>query len=264
VRALDFVVRDDGIALTTGSRQEVRGTVLVAADGLRSTLRRRLGHQIEPHFAHHTAWRALVPAEAVPPALAGATVNLWLGRDGHLVHYPIRGERMINVVAIVRDDWQDSGWSSPGSRTELLERFPATVWHASARELLGATVYWQKWALADCAPLPHWGQGSVTLLGDAAHPMLPFLAQGAAMAIEDAAVLASCLGRTPDDVASALRAYERVRIPRTTRTQRAARRNATAYHMGGAKSFVRALALRAMGGDRLIRHYDWLYGWTPP
>src|SRR5262249_21792389 len=172
--------------------------------------------------------------------------------------------RLINVVAIVRDDWEEPGWSAPGTRAELLDRFPASQWHASARELLGAPVYWQKWALADCAPLARWGNGRVTLLGDAAHPMLPFLAQGAAMAIEDAAVLASCIARAPDDTAAALRSYERMRLPRTTRTQAAARRNSTAYHMGGVQAVVRALALRAMGGDRLIRHYDWLYGWTPP
>ena len=101
----------------------------------------------------------------------------------------------------------------------------------------------------------------MTLLGDAAHPMLPYLAQGAAMAIEDAAVLAACLARTPDDAAGAFRAYERMRIPRTTRTQRAARRNSSAYHMGGAASLCCGRwRCCAMGGERLIRRYDWLYG----
>jgi salicylate hydroxylase len=103
----------------------------------------------------------------------------------------------------------------------------------------------------------------VTLLGDAAHPMLPFLAQGAAMAIEDAAVLAQCLAQAPDDAPAALRSYEAKRLKRTARTQIAARRNGSAYHMGGAQALVRSLALMVMGGPGLLRRYDWLYRWTP-
>ena len=103
----------------------------------------------------------------------------------------------------------------------------------------------------------------MTLLGDAAHPTLPYLAQGAAMAIEDAAVLGRSLARSPDDAAAAMRRYERARIARTARVQRAARRNGSVYHMGGAEAVLRTLALIALGGDRLVRRYDWLYGWKP-
>jgi salicylate hydroxylase len=135
------------------------------------------------------------------------------------------------------------------------------MWQAPARELIGAAAQWRKWALYDCAPLKRWGSGPVTLLGDAAHPMLPYLAQGAAMAIEDAAVLAQCLARTPDDTPGALRRYEDQRLDRTRRAQRAARRNGMVYHMGGAEAFLRTLALLAMRGSGLLRHYDWLYRW---
>jgi salicylate hydroxylase len=173
---------------------------------------------------------------------------------------------MINVVAIVGDDWREPGWNTPGEPRELLGRFSADEWHANARDLLAASERWQKWALFACAPLATWGttwgNGRVTLLGDAAHPMLPYLAQGAAMAIEDAAVLAACLDRNPD-VAAALRTYEATRLPRTARVQRDASRNATVYHMSGTAAVLRSLALMAMGGDRLISRYDWLYGWTP-
>src|SRR4029077_5196889 len=116
----------------------------------------------------------------------------------------------------------------------------------------------QKWALHDFAPLGRWGRGPATLLGDAAHPMLPYLAQGAAMAIEDAAVLADCLAGVPGDPATALRTYEDLRRPRTRRTQRAARCNGTVYHLGGAAAWLRSLALMAMG-ERLISRYGWLY-----
>src|SRR5262249_22331132 len=120
-------------------------------------------------------------------------VNLWFGTRAHLVHYPVRGGSLINVVAIVRDDWREPGWSAPGERAEILARYHAPMWSAVPRALLAAPEHWQKWALYDRPPLARWGKGAVTLLGDAAHPMLPYLAQGAAMAIEDAAVLAQRL-----------------------------------------------------------------------
>ena len=170
---------------------------------------------------------------------------------------------MVNVVAILRDTAPAPGWSAPAPGHELLARFPPAKWQASVRALLGAAEHWQKWALHDCAPLRRWGKGPVTLLGDAAHAMLPYLAQGAATAIEDAAVLGDCLARAPDDPESALRAYENSRRGRTTRVQRAARRNGIVYHLGGAAAWLRALALLAMPGPRLIRRYDWLYGWKP-
>jgi salicylate hydroxylase len=260
-----FAARGHGVVVSAsqGSQTlETEGLALVAADGLWSSLRQRLGHRAAPRAAGQTAWRALVPAEAAPRSFAAPTVNLWLGHDAHLVHYPVKAGRTINVVAIVDDDWREPGWNTPGATRELLDRFAAQHWHQSARELLAASERWQKWALFDCAPLATWGQGPVTLIGDAAHPMLPYLAQGAAMAIEDAAVLAACLARNPDDASAALRRYEASRLPRTTRVQGDARHNGTVYHMRGTAAVLRSLALMAVGGDRLISRYDWLYGWT--
>ena len=265
-RVEGFAARDHGVVVSAspGSQTlEAQGLALVAADGLWSILRQRLGHRAAPRAAGQTAWRALVPAEAAPQSFVAPAVNLWLGHDAHLVHYPVKAGSMINVVAIVDDDWREPGWNTPGARRELLERFAAEHWHQSARELLAASERWQKWALFDCAPLAAWGQGPVTLIGDAAHPMLPYLAQGAAMAIEDAAVLAACLARNPDDASAALRRYEASRLPRTARVQGDARHNGTVYHMRGGAAVLRSLALMAMGGDRLISRYDWLYGWTP-
>ncbi len=262
----DFTVGDNGVMVRgTANAQAIaaRGDTFVAADGLWSAMRERLGHRAAPRFARHSAWRALVPTDALPPALRALSVNLWLGPDAHLIHYPVRGGDLINIVAIVRDQWRETGWNAIGERAEIVDRFAAGRWHASARELIGAASAWQKWALYDCHPLDRWGAGPVTLLGDAAHPTLPYLAQGAAMAIEDAAVLAASLAKSPEDVSAALRRYESLRQNRTARTQNAARRNGAIYHMGSATALLRTLALAVMGGGGLLRHYDWLYRWQP-
>lgn len=265
-RVEDFTLNENGVTISARSSHgefEDRGVALIAADGLWSSLRRSLGHRREPRFARHTAWRALAPADAVTPELRAPAVNLWFGTRAHLVHYPVRGGSLVNVVAIIRDDWREPGWSAPGERAEILARYPPPMWSATAHAILAAPRHWQKWALYDRAPLAHWGKGAVTLLGDAAHPMLPYLAQGAAMAVEDAAVLAQRLTEARDDPAGAMRRYERQRHARTARAQRAARRNGVVYQLGGPGAFLRTLALTAIGGERLLARYDWLYGWRP-
>jgi salicylate hydroxylase len=238
-----------------------QGIALIAADGLWSGLRARLGYRIEPQFRQRTAWRALVPAAQVEPELRSDEVQLWLGKSAHVVHYPVKAGTLINIVAIVDDQWCEQGWSAAGNRAELLARFSPWNWCEPLRELLSLPERWLKWALCDLPPLGRWGQGVVTLLGDAAHPMLPFLAQGAAMAIEDAAVLADRLAREPDDPALALRRYERARHRRTARVQRAAERNGRIYHLAGAEALLRNVLLRAAGGLVLRRRTHWLYDW---
>ncbi len=265
-RVEDFAIQEDGVTISARAsehRFEDRGAALIAADGLWSNLRRRLGHRRQPRFARRTAWRALAPAAALEPELRAPAVNLWFGTRAHLVHYPVRGGSLLNVVAIIRDNWREPGWSAPGERADILARYAAPMWSGPTRAILAAPQHWQKWALYDRAPLARWGKGAVTLLGDAAHPMLPYLAQGAAMAIEDAAVLAQRLADTRSDPATAMRRYERQRRARTARAQRAARRNGIIYQLGGPGAFLRTLALSAIGGERLLARYDWLYGWTP-
>jgi len=264
-RVDDFAIHPNGVTVAAHSRHETveeHGLALVGADGLWSRLRGRLGHG-EARFTGHTAWRALVPAEAVACELSVPTVNLCFGRGGHLVYYPVKSGRLINVVAVMGGDWREPGWSAAGERAEILGRFDEPAWRGPPREILCAADRWLKWALFDAAPLSHWGRGPVTLLGDAAHPILPYLAQGAAMAIEDAAALGQSLGSAGGDLAGAMRRYERRRLARTAQTQRAARRNGAIYHMSAAAGLMRTLAVTAMGGERLISRYDWLYGWTP-
>jgi salicylate hydroxylase len=257
----------EGITVTARHGADVRqehGIALVAAEGLWSATRGRLGHAAQPVFQNRTAWRALLPAETLPPAFRTPAVHLWLGPHAHLVHYPVRGGALVNIVAIVQDVWNGHDWSAPGSRDALLEHFPASSWCEAARAVVSLAQSWHKWALFDLPPLRHWGDGAITLLGDAAHPMLPFLAQGAATAIEDAAVLADCMAAGSEAPAAALRRYEGLRRDRTARVQHAARSNSRRYHASGVEAWARNLALRAMGGARLRARYDWLYGWRAP
>jgi salicylate hydroxylase len=266
MRAEDYFMHQDGVALRCRAGSQVtavRGMALVGADGLWSTTRTQVAGEHRPRFGRRSAWRALVPVDSVPAEFRAPAVHLWLGRHAHLVHYPVKAGAMINIVAIAGDTWQGTGWSKPGRRDDVLARFRKSEWAASARALLEVPEHWRKWALYDRRPLRSAGNGAVTLLGDAAHPVLPFLAQGAALAIEDAAVLADALAATPNDPAAAMRRYESSRFARARQVQRAARRNGVVYHLWGIPAFARNCVMQALGGEGLLKRYDWLYGWTP-
>jgi salicylate hydroxylase len=263
----DFVAHANGITVSAHGRAGVvdeRGTALIAADGLWSATRAQIGYGGPPRFAGRTAWRALVPAKNVALQCREPLIQLWLGRDAHLVHYPVRGGTLINIVAIMEDTWNAPGWSEPAARADLLRHFSPRHWAPQALALVSTPDAWLKWALYDRRPLLSWSHGPVALLGDAAHPMLPYLAQGAAMAIEDAAVVAQCLAGLPDDPAAALRAYSAARRARAWRVQRLAARNGARYHLTGVPAVLRNILMHTLGGAWLLRHYDWLYDWRPP
>jgi salicylate hydroxylase len=268
VRMEDFMPSGSGVAVAAAQGRagiwHERGDALIAADGLWSVARGRIGAAEPPRFAGRAAWRALIPAAQVAPEFRAPLVQLWLGRDAHLVHYPVKGGTLVNVVVIADDAWHGSGWSEPASRGELLPRLRAARWAEQALRLIEVPDTWLKWALFDRRPLPNWSQGAAALIGDAAHPMLPYLAQGAAMAIEDAVVAAQCLARMPNDPAEALRTYGALRRARASKVQRLAARNGGRYHLGGLSGTLRDTAMRLMGGARLLQHYDWLYDWRPP
>lgn len=216
------------IALADGSRHS--GAALIGADGLGSARRGQMLGPEQARFTGQVAWRATVPAEDLPRGLVAPSGTVWAGPGRHVVSYFLRGGRLVNVVAVEeRADWLREGWMQPGDPDELRAAFAG--WHPRVAGLLAAVRSCFLWALYDRDPLPRWTEGRVALLGDACHPMLPFLAQGAAMAIEDAWVLAERLDAGP--VAEALVAYEAARLPRTARVQNTARENAHRFHRRG-------------------------------
>jgi len=267
MRVEDFAGHVNGITvLARGASQVVdeRGIALIGADGLWSSVAARLPGYRRPRLAYRTAWRTLVPAERVAPEFREPLVHLWLGLDAHLVHYPVKGGRLINIVGIVHDDFAKRGWSAAGSTEEILRHFARWSWCETARALIALPERWLKWALYHRRHPFRGGEGPVTLIGDAAHPMLPFLAQGAGMAIEDGAMLAAMLGRYRDDPPDALRGYEGKRRRRAERVQAMSRKQGRIYGMSGPEALVRNLGMRALGGERLLARQDWLYNWRVP
>jgi salicylate hydroxylase len=248
------------IALEGGA--VARAPVAIGADGVRSALRAARFGGAAPRFAGHVAWRGLVPAARLPKDLLPRAATVFMGPGRHLVAYPLRGGALWNFVAVeARAAWAEEGWTTPDDPAAPRRAFAG--WCREATTLLGAADATFLWGLFDHAPLPEWARGRLALLGDACHPMLPFLAQGAAMAIEDAWVLAECLALRADDLPAGLAAYEDRRRARATRTQRAAARNGRLYHLPtglvrGAAHVALGLAARAPGG--LIARFDWLYG----
>lgn len=237
------------------------GPALVAADGVWSYVRRAVFSAAPLPFARRTAARTLIDRTAAPQPFSSLATGLWLASKAHVVHYPVRAGREIAVVVVVEDDWRSEDWNTETSLAKVLAG--VTGFAAELPRFLRLGQDWRKWSLYTPTPLPRWTNGKVALLGDAAHPVLPFLAQGGVLAIEDAAVLAECVSQQPTDLASALLTYERLRQPRAAKVQAASERNGRLYHLAGPLASARNLALRAIPPVRLIASYDWLYGWRP-
>jgi salicylate hydroxylase len=246
------------------TRQQEVALALVGADGIWSAVRHHLFPDVQPRFSGLIAWRGTLDATQLPREYTSRRVQLWMGPNAHLVAYPIAGARQINVVAIVPGTWNRPGWSAPGEANEIKNAFTAR-WPAGARMMIGAVDEWRKWALFTVPDGGEWTSGAVALLGDAAHAMLPFAAQGAGMAIEDAAVLAKYLGETQREggptIAGAMQMYARARRSRISRVQRTARQNGRIYHLTGPMALARDLAIKAMGPQRMLARQDWIYDW---
>ncbi len=256
-RVTEFDQQPDGVTITTAAKETCRGHMLIGADGIHSMVRAQLFGAEAPVFTGNVAWRALVPVARLPRDLIRPMATVWWGPGGHFVHYYVRGGELLNCVCVTeKQGWQVESWTERGDYSELKADFAG--WHPDIQELIDQTDRDSlfKWALFDRRPMSSWGRGRVTLLGDACHPTLPFMAQGAAMAIEDGAVLARCLNGT-GTIDANLKQYEALRRQRTAGVQSGSRRNAKVFHLRGIKARLRNLAAaRASGGamERLFRY----------
>jgi salicylate hydroxylase len=248
----------DKVVLTT-MKNTLNGRALIAADGIWSTLRRQIDRGATLSFAGKTAWRTLMEPEDLPGQLQGPRTGVWLSNNVHLVHYPVRGGKKINVVAVVNERWggRTEGWNQEADPQLLMPAFEK--WDERIAQFVNSGTSWRKWSLYRMPPLRAWTQGSATLIGDAAHPMLPFLAQGGAMAIEDASVLTRILAEHDDDPWRAFRHYETARIERTARTAYESRKMGNIYHMGGVLRLARNFIMRQRSPQSLLKKFDWLY-----
>jgi salicylate hydroxylase len=241
-----------------GREWSERGRALIGADGLWSKLRGAMIGPQPPIFSGYRAYRTLVASDRLASPLADHVVGAWLSPSGHFVHYPVRGGAEINLVLILRHDDASPGWGDNAPGDIIMEAL-ARVSDRLARGI-PADFSWRSWGLFDRPAERAWGRGRMSLLGDAAHPMLPFLAQGGAMAIEDAVVLANqfAAGR---DAPAALRLFETARAGRVRAVQAAARRNAALFHLSGPAALARNAVLSAIAGERFLARFDWIYGY---
>lgn len=232
--------------------------LLVGADGIHSRVRALTFGPEKPRFTGCVAWRGLVPAERIGHLDIPLVSHSWWGPDAHCVHYWVAARRLMNVVCVVEHgDWTSESWTDKGEVADVLARYAG--WHPIVRGLIGAFPETFVWALHDRAELPRWSDGRITLLGDACHPMLPMMAQGAAQSIEDGAALAALLAALPDDVPTALRRYEEARKPRATRLQQASAANRRRFHLPDGPEQQARDAATAKSGDRSMANIGWLY-----
>jgi salicylate hydroxylase len=251
------------VTVADGAGRAVSGPLLVGADGLWSAVRGAVAGQGAPRPVGTTATRTVIPAGRAGALPTGA-VGLWLDRQAHVVHYPVRAGAEIAVTVIAREDWRGRTWDAEADPAALRARL--APFHASLGALVpgdGARHVWRKWALHVLPALPGWARGRVVLIGDAAHPVLPFLAQGGALAIEDAVTLADCLDAAAD-LGSALVQFQAARAARARRIQAASRRQGGIYRLPPPFSWARDAVLALTPGHRLMARLDWLYGWRPP
>ncbi|MCB8822668.1 FAD-dependent oxidoreductase [Microvirga rosea] len=249
---------DASLTMTSSqSRDTLTADAVIGADGVWSKLRHSLGDTAAPTFRNAIAWRTTIERHLAPAELAGNETGLWLGPKGHVVHYPVAGGRLINIVAIEKSDTPVEGWAAPGQREALLTHYRSAA--PLLRELLAGAGEWLRWSLFD-HPVGPMAKGRIALLGDAAHPVLPFLAQGAALAIEDAALLGTLVRDPRSDIVQSLKTYEQGRRDRAKKVQEQARRNGQIYHARNLVAFGRDRVIRHLGPVGMTERYAWLYG----
>ena len=252
--------RGDRVVVRTEAGETYEGQALVGADGLWSIVRQKIVGDGKPVVSGHVTYRAVLPTSEMPEELRAWAMIIWAGEKTHLVQYPMRGGELYNLVAVFHSNKFAEGWDAYGDPAELHERFAKTC--EPVRTLLGKIESWRMWVLCDRPPIRDWSQGNITLLGDAAHPMLQYLAQGANMAIEDAVCLARKLELAKGDNQSAFLAYQQERYLRTARVQLMAKLYGEAYHASNATRDLRNAVLGARTQKEAMESMAWLY--DPP
>jgi len=251
-----------GVRVTLAGGEVVEGAALIGADGLWSRVREAIVGDGKPRVSGHIAYRAVLKREDVPAHLWSDDVLLWGGEKTHLVHYPLRRGELFNLVAVFHSNKYDEGWNTFGDTAELTERFAQAV--PQVRELLGKIETWKMWVLCDREPVKDWSRGRVTLLGDAAHPMLQYLAQGAGQAIEDSVVLGEALRHTGGDFERAFRLYQQERYLRTGRVQLTARFYGDIYHASGVTRELRNRMFQGGQESAGFAGLKWMYEGIDP
>ncbi len=253
-----FEDRGDGVVVTLESGEEIKGRALIGCDGMWSGIRERIVGDGKPRVSGHIAYRAVLKRSEVPEDLWRPDVVLWAGPRTHFVHYPLRRGELYNLVAVFHSDRYEEGWDAEGSKQLLWQHFKGQ--RPEVLRMLERIDTWRMWVLCDREPVKDWSRGRVTLLGDAAHPMLQYLAQGACMAVEDAVVLAEKVAASPDNLPAAFKAYEQARYLRTGRVQIMARVYGEFYHARGVAAELRDIALAGRTPQQAYDGIAWLYG----
>ena len=253
-------IEDTGeeVFVETEAGNTYRGSAMIGADGLWSRVRSHLFGDGVPRISGHVAYRAVLPFDAFPEGLRWNAATLWAGPRNHLVHYPLRRGELFNIVAVFHDDAYVEGWNEPGDRNVLMRRFDGAG--TQPMSILERVESWRMWVLCDREPTAVWSKGRITLLGDAAHPMLQYLAQGACMAVEDAVCLAEKVQENAGDFVSGFKAYEKTRYLRTGRVQLMARFLGDIYHAEGVARELRNQALSRRTPKQSHDGLSWLYG----
>ena len=239
-------------------KRDCSGDVLIAADGVHSIIRKQFPEMPDTRPSGKTAWRALIGSKCIKNNETLENTMLWLGPDAHAVTYPVRGGDCLNVIAITKDD--DRLQVTNPDREQLARKF--SEWKDDFTDLFEHEAHWSGWPVYEMEPPKKMAVERIAFVGDAAHAMLPFAAQGAACAIEDAWVLGKHLG-ADTLVTEALTTYASERMPRVARVMKAARTNGTIYHLGGVSANLRNLGLKAVSGSTLLKRQDWIYNWRP-
>jgi len=245
------------VSVSTEEGPAYEGPALLGADGLWSTVRALLLNDGKPRVSGHIAYRAVIPTRAVPEDMRWPDMAFWAGERTHLVHYPIRAGKLTNLVAVFHSSKYEEGWDSYGDPAELHERFAQTC--EPVRRMLSKIETWRMWVLCDREPVKSWTRGRVALMGDAAHPMLQYLAQGGCMAVEDALCIADQLERAGGDFERAFQAYNQMRYLRTARAQVMARLYGEVYHASGVVREVRNQALSQRTPQQAYDGLAWIY-----